>query len=163
MRSVSFSIAGLWVLAFVAGSCAAPQRRVEEPERIRVGSPVLWCAEPQGKACRAAAAALGVEPMPTATLPAAAVSPVVDMENDCEHEGVAEIMAGLTERLGMDPANWHDNGDTGMTAERVRHTYEGAGCTNCCWDEGEPTLKVHAATGKGRGYYLIRVWEVGSE
>jgi hypothetical protein len=151
----------LLVCALALAACSGVQRRGEPGEGWvnDAGRVALWCQQPKGAACAQARKALGAEPQAPEALPPAALGPILDGEDDCAQPGTATVLATLAEALAIDPGNWHDNIGREVGAASVPETFAGGGCTNCCWDEQEPAVKVHAVRDGDGLRFLVRVWE----
>lgn len=127
------------------------------------GGPVtLWCAQPGGTACSAAAGLLGTAPADAAAIPEAMLGPMRDGADDCADPDVSRVTALLQGPLGITPGNWHDNVGSSITRGSIAQTFSGGGCTNCCFAPTQPAVKVHVVDGPTGARTLVRVWEVGS-
>lgn len=125
------------------------------------GAIVLWCSQAQGAACLAATTALGVAPVQAGAIPMELLTATHDLEDDCADPDLAGMLARLAPAMGISPGNWHDNTGTLGEAQYVSDVYSGGGCTNCCWSETEPPIKVQVAPSPAGLRYLVRVWERG--
>lgn len=125
------------------------------------GAIVLWCSQAQGAACLAATTALGVAPVQAGAIPQELLTATHDLEDDCADPDLAGMLARLAPAMGVAPSNWHDNSGTLGEAQYVSDVYSGGGCTNCCWSETEPPIKVQVAPSPAGLRYLVRVWERG--
>ena len=117
----------------------------------------LWCDDPAGSACLTASRVLGLEPM--SVVSNAWLSPILDGDNDCAAPQLTKDLALLTEALGIKVSNWHDNSGKSLDEKHLKRTGKGGGCTNCCWQKGEPWVKAHMAGPEDNPYILYRVWE----
>jgi hypothetical protein len=119
---------------------------------------VLWCSEPRGAACLAASRAFGTAPVPLERVPAEVLDGAPDLDDDCTDPALAPALSTLARAVGIDPSNWHDNVGQIHARESISDIYSGSGCTNCCWADREPPVKLQAF---GRGRVFVRVWETG--
>lgn len=151
----------LTLLAIVALAAAACSGGTRKHEAIQAEwDVVLWCENVEGEKCELAAGELGIPPLANEAVAEGWFGPITDLSDDCTEPGLAELMTIVSGALGIDKANWHDNVGGSINRDDLPLTYAGAGCTNCCWNEAEPAIKVHGVrTDDGRIRYLVRVWE----
>ena len=190
-RATTWTLA-LVLAGAAASGCGAPARPqpvqpvAQEPEEAEVAAPVqppdqpppvpeptspapavrgqifLWCSQPAGQACDAIQRDFGLQAVPADQLPPSVLSGARDAEEDCTDPDLSKLLQRLARLLHIDPDNWHDNVGSIDSPDRVPMTFAGSGCTNCCWDRSEPSVKLHVVDVPGQDpQILMRVWEVG--
>lgn len=137
---------------------ASSSETADLPQGEPIQGVYLWCADPTGRACRLASAALGTSPK-SSELPPPLLD-VQDLSDDCSEPTISEVSRRLAPALAISPTGWRDQTGSMLDPSLLADMYQAAGCINDA-DQALPVAKISAGSIGAPRLYLVRIWDMG--